>query len=123
MELLKAIAEARKERGYPDTGVTDTYYDELVKVFKETDGYYFEEVEGGFLAGFKTDTYMLMPGSTVGIVVSYYVEPELRSKGIGKQLIDNFTKWAKDHGCEYIMQGTPTKDSTEVGRMYLRELK
>lgn len=123
MELLKAIAEARKERGYPDADISDIYYDELVNVFKKTDGYYFEETDDGFLAGFITDNYMLMPGSMLGIVVSYYVKPESRNKGIGNQLIENFTKWAKDQDCEYIMQGTPTRDSVEVGRIYLREVR
>jgi len=39
------------------------------------------------------------PSRTVGFIEGWYVDPEWRGQGIGRQLLDAAEDWARSHGC------------------------
>ncbi len=120
MLLYDLMDAARTEAGYPTLPIIN--WDKWIKVYERDKDKFLHYTEDGFIAGQITDSYMLLDGAIVALEVAWYVTPEKRTQGIGMELYKKFYDWALEKGCEFILQGRPTKGTKKVGPFYLKEL-
>ena len=74
---------------------------------------------------FKTDCpYAMAPdaGTHCWEIEELYVIPELRSRGIGRQLYEYAENAAKSDGAEFIFLSTATKDYKRILHFYIDEM-
>lgn len=119
MQLRKMMDDARIEAGYPEL-VTD--WDKYIRAYTTMEDKFLKEHDHGFIAGMYTNGFMLMDNVRICLEVAWYVEPEHRKTGVGMDLYHSLEEWARKMGCEYIVQGRPTKGCTKVGSHYMRKL-
>ncbi|MGE0868462.1 MAG: GNAT family N-acetyltransferase [Kofleriaceae bacterium] len=65
---------------------------------------YFVADDGGRLIGFvevgrRSHAEDCDPRRPCGFIEGWYVEPEVRRRGVGRALIERAEQWARDHGC------------------------
>lgn len=69
--------------------------------------------EKGFLAGVLNR--FILGGQTMAVELGWYVLPEYRKSGVGKDLIGAFEAWALSRGCDLI---TMVSIDNDVGAYY-----
>lgn len=63
--------------------------------------------------------HALRSSGRYAIVQEMYVEPELRSSGIGKRVLEKAIARVREHGCPYVELGTPYEGKRRI-QFYLR---
>ncbi|SCZ52293.1 GNAT family N-acetyltransferase [Thiohalomonas denitrificans] len=53
------------------------------------------------------ETFALYAGGKIGVVQEFYVDPDFRSKGVGRRLIDEIRDLGRKHGCSCIELTSP----------------
>ena len=99
---------------------SDEYIESLIKVFSESPDRCLFYNDHGFIAGFITDEYLLIPDTLVAIEVAWWVDPAQRNKMIGGRLYKQFENRALDNGAQVLLVGRQVKDSTESGRIFIK---
>jgi GNAT superfamily N-acetyltransferase len=69
----------------------------------------------GFVAGFLF--YHINQGTPMAMESLWYVVPEKRETGIGRELLNNFESWAKSKGAKYTVIAKPFRKIKLNGKM------
>lgn len=114
---------------YKDLYNDEVLYDLLHKMLVLDNFIVLLDGDKGMLAG--TCTPFLFGNKLVASEIGWWVEPEYRNSGVGKQLVDAFEEWAKEKNCDMIVM-VSIDDSVGkyyektgyslVERMYLKEI-
>ncbi len=54
-----------------------------------------------------TETYALYAGGKIGVIQEFYVDPEFRSRGVGKRLLEEVRSFGRERGWSCIELTTP----------------
>lgn len=112
VEFIKSTDHISK---YAEEDYIDVFLRSMLMASPQTDIILLSD--GGFLAG-KAVPFTFAP-IIVGQEVGWYVHPENRGKGEGKQLLEAFEYWAKNvAGCSLINMGSL---DDEVGEYFKKK--
>jgi aminoglycoside 6'-N-acetyltransferase I len=50
----------------------------------------------------------------VGYIEGWYVDPDVRMRGIGKALVHTAEDWARSHGCRQMASDTPIENGVSI---------
>ncbi len=67
------------------------------------------------------ETLSLYAGGRIGVINELYVEPDFRSEGVGKMLLDAAKELAEERGWARLEVTTPGEDYVKTLRFYERE--
>lgn len=78
---------------------------------------YHEDKPIGMLGGLINN--FVYGNAKMAVEVAWWVEPEFRKSGVGKELIEAFEFWAKKNGCKFItmsfLEDKPSKFYEDIG--------
>jgi GNAT superfamily N-acetyltransferase len=117
-ELYKAMSlELRQPFGEPKWEVFENTWTKALPEDMRT--IYVSENDAnqidGFMAGFLS--YHINSGTPLAIEGLWYVVPELRESGIGRELLKQFETWAKGKGARFLLISKPFRKIRLNGKM------
>lgn len=116
------VKMALAETNYPDLDMPDSFWADIIDFFVDLPNNKAFIGPHGFLAATLSDTHFCLPGKLAAVEVAWWIHPEYRKSGEGKKLYQQFYDWAKENNCDYILQGTKTKDSIKISEVHLRKI-